>query len=366
MKKLFLLFAVILLQVTGVSAQEVSDFYIIPIKDMMGGHDKFGITGGKDGKSYMVTYKSDKKKIELFNSTINMLSEMNLVDKNKVKGKKVEENMTEVIVSFCMNTGIGINGGRAPLHLYGDLRFEFYDGGMRLKVENFDEQFFLVHYHPEPGKAGTTTYQQYMEACDQARKVAGASSGFGKFIAKADKLMEKTHFKASLGANGFSSDAKQKITAKLNEANAERIKALEDYRARVDEQERLFVRMAAADEGEWYTLPEYIKAVEKCKYFVKYSNLRESSMKFYQNALEGNKLYALTEKRWKRDIRYIFDGIFITLAEEAGLSIDGISEDGVLTWERDGELIVPTDTKKRAKFIKKGKSFTDYDSYYDN
>ena len=89
-------------------------------------------------------------------------------------------------------------------------------------------------------------------------------------------------------------------------------------------------------------------------------------MKFYQNALEGNKLYALTEKRWKRDIRYIFDGIFITLAEEVGCSIDGISEDGVLTWERDGELIVPTDSKMRAKFIKKGKSFTDYDSYYDN
>lgn len=365
MKKLFLLFAIILLQVTGVRAQEVSDFYIIPTHSM-GGKDKFGITGGIDGKSYMVTYSSNKKKKELFNSTINMLSEMNLVDKNKVKGKKVDENMTEVVVPFSMNTGIGIHGGTAPLHLYGDLRFEFYDGGMRLKVENFDEQFFVVHYVPEFGKEGTKTYQQYMEACQQANKVSGATSGFGKFMAKAEKLMSNTHIKASIGTKGVSSDAKQQITAKLNEANAERIKTLEDYRARVDEQERLFAKMAAADEGEWYTLPEYIKAVEKCKYFVKYSNLRESSMKFYQNALEGNKLYALTEKRWKRDIRYIFDGIFITLAEEVGCSIDGISEDGVLTWERDGELIVPTDSKMRAKFIKKGKSFTDYDSYYDN
>ena len=49
MKKLFLLFAIILLQVTGVRAQEVSDFYIIPTHSM-GGKDKFGITGGIDGK----------------------------------------------------------------------------------------------------------------------------------------------------------------------------------------------------------------------------------------------------------------------------------------------------------------------------
>lgn len=364
MKKLFLLLAFILLQVNTVSAQE-SNFYIIPAGSL-GGTDKFGISGGIDGKTYMVIYKSDKKRKELFNATINMLSNMNLVDKNKVKGKKVEENMTEVVVPFYMNTGIGIHGGTAPLHLYGDLRFEFYDGGMRLKVENLDEEFFLVHYRPEIGKEGTKTYQQYMEACQQASKVSGATSGFGKFIAKADKLMSNTHIKASIGTKGVSSDAKQQITAKLNEANAERIKALEDYRARVDEQERLFTRMVAAGEGEWFTLPEYIKAAEKCDYFEKYPKAKASLLNSYNNALDAKKLYALPEKRWSRDIRYIFDGIFITLAEEVGCNIDGIVEDGGQTWEREGDLIVPTDAKKRAKYIKKGKSFTDYDSYYDN
>ena len=51
------------------------------------------------------------------------------------------------------------------------------------------------------------------------------------------------------------------------------------------------------------------------------------------------------------------------LAEELEGSIVGIAEDGVLTWEREGDLVVPTDAKKKAKYIKKNKSFTDYDSY---
>ncbi len=358
MRRLFILAVLMLLQATNLCAQE-SNFYII--QTTMGG-DKWGIQGGTEGKAYMVTYKSDKKKKELYNATVNMLDKMGLVDKGKVKGKKVEEGMTEVVVPFCMATGIGIHGGTAPLHLYGDLRFEFYDGGMRLKVENFDEQFFLVHYHPEMGKEGTETYQKYQEFIKQANQAKKATSGFGKFISKVDKF-KNLRIKASVGTQGASSDAKQQISSRINEANQERINILDNYRSRVKEQEALFEQMAAAKEGAWYTLQEYIKAVENCDYFVKYPKAAKSFIHNYQNALDGKKLYALPEKRWARDIRYIFDGIFITLAEEIGGSIEQITEGITVTWEREGDLIVPTDSKKRAKFIKKGKSFLDYEAY---
>ena len=356
MKKLFLLAVMMLLQVANVCAQ--SDFYIIP---PMGG-DKFGITGGKDGKSYMVTYKSDKKRQELYNATINMLESMGLVDKSKVKGKKVEEGMTEVVVPFWMATGIGIHGGTAPLHLSGDLRFEFYDGGMRLKVENFNEDFFIVHYKPEMGKEGTETYKQYQEFIKEANEANKATSGFGKFMAKVDKLKD-LHISAKVGAGGASSNAKQVISSKINEANAERIKTLENYRERVGEQEALFKKMQAAGEGEWYDLPEYIKAVSKCDYFEKYPKAKAASLDHYNKALAANKLYALPDKRWARDIRYIFDGVFITLSEEIGADIMEVSEDGVLTWDREGDAVLPVDKKLRAKMAKKGKSFTDFDSY---
>ena len=74
-------------------------------------------------------------------------------------------------------------------------------------------------------------------------------------------------------------------------------------------------------------------------------------------------LYALPDKRWARDIRYIFDGIFITLSEEIGADIMEISEDGALTWDREGDAVLPVDKKLRAKMAKEGKSFTDFDSY---
>jgi len=356
MKKMFLLAVMMLLQVVNLCAQ--SDFFII---QPMGG-DKFGIAGGKDGKSYMITYKSAKKKQELYNATINMLANMGLVDKGKVKGKKVNESMTEVVVPVWMATGIGIHGGKTPLHLSGDLRFEFYDGGMRLKVENFDEDFFIVHYKPEMGKEGTETYKQYQEFVKQSNEANKATSGFGKFLAKVDK-MQNLHITAKVGAGGASSNAKQVVSSKINEANAERIQTLENYRARVGEQEALFKKMQAAGEGEWYDLTEYIKAAEKCDYFVKYPKAANSFLSQYNNALKANKLYALPDKRWARDIRYIFDGVFITLSEEIGADIMEISEDGALTWEREGDAVLPVDKKLRAKMVKKGKSFTDYDSY---
>ena len=83
----------------------------------------------------------------------------------------------------------------------------------------------------------------------------------------------------------------------------------------------------------------------------------------YTKALEENKLYSVDKSRWERDMKYVFDGIFITLAEELDGTIEGIAEDGVQTWVREGELVVPTDPKKKAKYLKKNKSFTDFDSF---
>lgn len=356
MKKFFVMTIVMLLQMTSLNAQSESNFYII---NTYGG-DKFGITGGEQGKSYMATFKSDKSKKELFDATIDMMINMMIIDEKDVNRNEVEDGMTEVNIPFSMNTGIGIHGGNAPLHLTGFLRFEFYDGGMKLKVEDLDESFFLVHYKPEMGQSGTETYQEYQKHYAKAREAAKATSGFGKFIAKVDKIQEITHISNRNGS--LLKDAKNQVASKLNEANAERIQILEDYRSRIEEQEALFTRMAAAGEGKWYTLPEYIKEAEDCDYFTKYKKAADSFMKTYRTALEGNKLFDLTDKRWSRDIRYIFDGVFITLAENIEGSIESITEDGKMTWEREGDLVVPTDPKQKAKYVKKGKSFTDYES----
>lgn len=353
MKKIFVSAVALLLQSINVCAEDTNFTTIM-------GND-FGIAGGSEGKTYMAIFKSDMKKKDLVQKTINMLSSMNLVDKSKVNLKNIGDGATEYVTSFVMNTGVGIHpAGSEPLHLHGNLRFEFYEGGMKLKMENLSEEFFVVHGRLDVDGKGSATLKKYQEYVSDSRKVASATSSYGKFIAKIDKLQEIKHI--SNRNRSLSDDAKSQVTSKINEANAERIQLLEDYRARVIEQEAHFKKMVQANEAQWYTLSQYIDAAKNSPTFMKYKNAANHFLQIYEVALKSNKLYALKDKRWKRDIRYVFDGLFITLAEVIDGTIEGIAEDGIQTWEREGDLVVPTNPKEKSKYMKKGKSFTDYES----
>lgn len=355
MKKLILFAVMAVIGSVTSLAQYPKQFNAIPAKH-------FGIKGGKNGKIYQIIVKNDKSKKELIKKTTAMLEAFKLMGKD-VKLDEVNDKMSEYKVNVVFNTGVGVHPSDAvPVRLYGDLRFEFYDGGVKLTLENLSEEFFILHYRPENiTEKGTETYQKYNEFIAKAREMEKATSGMGKFFAKVDKLQEINHISGTLKT--FGKNARTQVVNKINEANAERLNALIKYRERIDEQLPLYEKMVKLNEGRWYTAKSYVADAKSNDTFMKYKSAAEWNLKGYGKALEDELLYDVDKKRWERDIKYVYDGIFITLAEELEGSIVGIAEDGVLTWEREGDLVVPTDAKKKAKYIKKNKSFTDYDSY---
>ena len=360
MKKVFLLICLLTVNVLTCLAQDEEPFTIIGAT--LG--DPFGIVGGKDGKIYQIIVKTGKSKKEVVDLTAKMLQSMGIVKAEEVKRDldKVNDKMSEYSVPFYFPTGIGIHpAGSEPLLVYGTFRFEFYDGGVKLSIEDFDEQFFIVHKTNTDRFERTENMKVYDEYCAEAAKAAKATSGFGKLIAKIDKVQEITHISGT--PRGFIEDAKKQFNTKMAEADAERLKILDDYRSRVVKQQDLFDKMIKAGEARWYTLDSYMAAAKASDTFNKYEKAATAFMNKYEKAREQNKLYALPAKRWHRDIRYIFDGMFLTLAEVLEGSIEGVAEDGVQTWEREGDLVVPTDPKQKAKYLKKKKSFTDYESY---
>ena len=325
---------------------------------------QFGIVGGENGKFYQIIVKSDRSKKDIIDFTTQMLVAMNIVKSEDVAANLdvIDDSKTEYVLPFQFETGIGIHpSGSEPLVVFGDMRFEFHEGAVKLTIDNFDEKFFIVHKTNVDVLTPTENMNKYNEYCDAAREAEKATSKFGRLTAKIDKIQEITHVQGTL--TSIFQDAKNQVNAKINEAENECLQTLINYRERVDEQNVLFKKMISDGDAEWYTLEEYIKAAEKCDYFVKHKNAAEYSMKKYNKALEQHQLYRLPENRWNHDIRYIFDGIFISLADALGGTIEGIVEDGVQTWVREGDLVVPTNPKEKSKYLKKKKSFTDYESY---
>ena len=321
------------------------------------------IKGGKDGKIYQVIVKTDKTKSEIIDVTAKFLQSMNIVKSEKVLAAldNVNEEMTEYVLPMEFHTGIGVHGGSVPLIISANCRFEFYEGGVKLSVEDLDEEFFLIHKTKTDPLTPTDNMNKYNEFSKDASRAAGATSKFGKFIAKTDKILEIDHVQGSIGE--FFKIFKDKVQNKIAEADQQRLTILENYRNSVETQENFFNKMISDGDARWYSLEKYIEMIKDDPDFNKYPKAAENSLKNYQKALEEHKLYDLPEKRWNRDVRYIYDGIFISLANFLEGTIEGVAEDGVQTWIREGELVVPTDPKTKAKYLKKKKSFTDFESY---
>lgn len=314
------------------------------------------IVGGKDGKIYQVIVKTKKSKKEIVNLTGEFLQSMNLITPEDLKKQisEVNEEMSETILPVYFATGIGIHPvGADPLIVTLDMRFEFYDEGVKLSIENFDEKFFLIHVKQKERFVPTENMEKYNKFIDDAREANRGSSKYERFWAKVDAIVEMG------GVHGSIGEIKGQIRETLEKVNQKCLDALYKGRENVKEQEVLFDKMIAEDEARWYTLDYYIDYVEKSAP----ETGKENYLLSLRKAQEEKKLYAFDNNRWERDVRYIFDGVFISLAEMLDGSIEGVAEDGVQTWIREGDLVVPTDLKKKAKFIKKGKSFTDYDSY---
>lgn len=322
------------------------------------------IIGGSEGKMYQCLIKCSKSQKEVVAKTLGLMMEYGYIDSTSIPLDELSDEIKKYTTDrLFMDFGISLRssnmfGKGGPITLSYDYTFEFGSEGVKITVDNFKEEMFLLLHCKATmdGKGVSETHQRYLDFEAEANKTVKSSSGWGKLMAKVDKTM------------GYEEDAKE----------AEK-HTVENYRNTEREQFKLFKEMVELGEAKWYQLDS--------AYTIQYSNGETREVQNYleemkkdpaykgpsgqywegliKKAAADSILYDVTATRWEREIRYLFDGLFIDLAEELDGKIEGIVEDGSQTWIREGDLVVPTDEKKKAKYIKKGKSFTDFDSYDD-
>ena len=65
---------------------------------------------------------------------------------------------------------------------------------------------------------------------------------------------------------------------------------------------------------------------------------------------------------WRRDIKKQFDILFTVVNQNLGGRIEAVAEDGEVTWQLEGDSLLPVDSKLKKKLQKAGQ---DYFTYYD-
>ena len=322
------------------------------------------IIGGSEGKMYQCLINCSKSQKEVVAKTLGLMMERGYIDSTSIPLDEIsDETKMYTTERLYMDFGISLRSGNmfgrgGPITLSYDYTFEFGPDGVMITVGNFKEEMFLLLHctASADGKGASETHQRYLDFANEAANTDRKTSGWGKFMTKVDKVM------------GNKEDVKE----------AEK-HTVENYRETEIEQFKLFKEMVEKGEAKWYLLDS--------AYTMKYADGETREVHNYLEEMKKNPaykgnagqyweglikktaadsiLYDVTATRWEREIRWLFDGLFIDLAEELDGKIEGIVEDGTQTWQRVGELVVPTDEKKKAKYIKKGRSFTDFDSYDD-
>ena len=291
----------------------------------MYGRSNAAIRGGGKGKSYVATIKSDMSKKAIIDKTTKFLLSHNLVSAKDIHLDDISLETSEYNIPFCFTqTQFYSNMGvMQPVRLYGTLRFEFYDGGVKLAADSMYSSLLCVSHHGTP---------------------AERSDSYNAYIAEQNALiMTKTIIgKVLIWAN---------TTAEEQE---EFYKKTAEYFNKQDEKIDVYNKLVNSGEAKWMDAEELQKYITEnpspgSKYQLQWL---ENSVIPYELLVE------ISNKRWEKQIREeYFDNLFITLSHYINGDIESIEEDDTKTWELDGKSLLPTDPKLKTTFIKKNKDF---------
>lgn len=341
MKKLFMI-SLFLFTSFMVKAQ-----FIFPGKE-----NQHSIFGGENGKNYAAIFSTkNSSRQEAILQSVRFLTKYRLVvDSTKVleSVKEYDETQNEFTVPVDFRFGwhgtaptMGAVAPLYPVYLTADLLFQFYnEGKIRLVIKNFREKSYFewatrsksCKITPESilGQSQWEEYQTYMLAPTMQ---AGLGKQITNFLVWANSGIEHV------------SDIED---------------ALKDYLDNIDVQISLTEKLK---KGGYYIFgtPEKILA--------EYRNLdKDGKLQYVPTAYLDKFEKEITEERlvffypyfWNREVKTEFNYIIIALNKFFGGSIEGIAEDGELTWELvDGQLL-PVDAKLRKKLTKKKQNYFTY------
>ena len=220
--------------------------------------------------------------------------------------------------------GAPIVGGAAllpPLFLGSELMFQFYDQGMmRLIVKNFSEYGFEDWAYGSKRLHNTITPESILSGKELENYANIRNNVQGWIFGRKYSVPEI--------------DAQLKIAHKLLDGGyyifGTPKTVLAAYRERVYEQD--------------YYNNKYLPIwVDK-----------------FEQLIAEEKLVWVSDYLWEEGIRPLYEYMFYLINEELGSKIQGIAEDGELTWELVDDKLLPVDKKRRKSFRQAGLDFYTY------
>ena len=314
------------------------------------------IYGGENGNNFAAIYSTGSPTRQAaISQAVDFLVKYNLIKKeNSAAAKKAvkeyDDTQSEFTVPVSLRFGwhgtapvMGAVSPLAPVIINADLMFQFFDEGkVRLIIKNFRDYSYVDYAYRSKSMMGNKTTDGILN----------------------DK--EKEAYKNYMLAPVMKDGLGKAITAFLVWGNkgldnmADFYRAWDDYLSNIDIQLELAKKLA---DGGYYMFgsPEEVLAAYRDLASKDDLNVPSASLDTFEKDIAAEKLGFVYELFWRRDIKVQFDYLFIAVNSFLGGKIEGIAENGEITWELVDDKLLPVDTKLRKKLEKKGQ---DYFSYY--
>lgn len=285
----------------------------------------YNMPGGPDGKNYAAIIKTKETKKGIVTKSINFMKRYGFVPED-TKVDAIDESSSEVsydvwlpLTQFYQEMMI-----YDANKLYCKLRFEFHDSNVMIVFQDLHNEILGIY-----AKEFTGIDQKYSDAFSDYR---GEASGL---------TLQKTLIGKFLVHANLDPAERKEFRQKLDEYFSDKVKRTKTYE-----------ELVKNGEAKWLDAKGVVRQytefpVPGAKYMIKL--LSEPGAE--------NILLGITQKRWNKQVKEIFENLFRAFCLEVNGDIDGIAEDGNQTWAIvDGKLL-PTDPKLQKTYIKKGLTF---------
>lgn len=346
MKRLFLSLIIVLTSTFQSNAQ----FYLL------GKQNQHTVYGGEEGKTYaaILTTPGGSRQ-EAISKTIEFLLKYDFVDNKEEALNMLEEyddTQSEFTIPVTCRFGfhgsapvMGAVASLPPMYLNLDLLFQFYDNGkIRLIFKNFSEYTYMMKNPtfksaPLPQDVlPEDEYGRYYQHFLGPQTKAGLGKLTTQFLVFANQGIEK-----------------------IDDFYA----AMDDYMSNIDEQ--IEIMKILVEKGAYvFVNPEQVFDLYK-ESIDSGDNMTPKSLaaqlETLQKEYSEGKLLFVSDIFWRGDIKREFDYILIYAKNCLGGQIEAIAEDGEISWQMEGDKLMPVDAALKKTMVKKG---LDYFSYYEN
>lgn len=314
MKKV-LLTSLLVIQCLCMSGQKIT-FIIMP-------NAKNNLPGGPDGKNYAAIVKTNESKKNIVTKSLTFMKKYGFVPEttkiNAIDSKSSEVSYdVEIPLTRFYQEMLEYDANK----LFCKLRFEFHESNVMIVFQNITNEILGICTTRNDKNS-----QAYTEYLAEGAALTYQKTLIGKFLVH-----------ANLGP----------------EERKDFYKKLNDYFSDIASKCKTYETLVKNGEAKWFTT-EGVK-----KQYTDYPvPAAKGVLRFLSKPETKDVLIGVSQKRWDKQVKEVFDNLFRAFCLELKGEIDGIAEDGEQTWEIVDGKLVPSDPKLQKSYISKGKTYYD-------